>query len=77
MNAGPFSVAGEMTLGRGFATIVRTDRKRTVNVTADVDLKKANANEILAAVERDVMPKLLADYRGLSYTLEGEQQGQT
>ena len=72
----PFSVAGRMELGRGYATILRTDRNRTVNVTADVDLKKANANEILAAVERDVMPKLLADYRGLSYTLEGEQQGQ-
>ena len=72
----PFSVAGRMQLGRGYATIVRTDRNRTVNVTADVDLDVANANEILAAVQRDVMPRLLADYRGLTYTLEGEQQQQ-
>ncbi|MEM7349560.1 MAG: efflux RND transporter permease subunit [Acidobacteriota bacterium] len=72
----PFSVAGRMELGRGYASIVRTDRKRTVSVTADVDLAKANANEILAAVERDVMPRLIADYRGLSYSLEGEQQEQ-
>ena len=72
----PFSVAGRMELGRGYATIVRTDRNRTVSVTADVDLETANANEILAAVQADVLPRLLADYRGLSYTLEGEQQQQ-
>ncbi len=72
----PFSVAGRMELGRGYATIVRTDRNRTVNVTADVDINVANANEILAAVQSDFMPRLLADYRGLSYTLEGEQQQQ-
>ena len=72
----PFSVAGRMEVGRGFATIVRTDRNRTVNVTADVDLEIGNANEILAAVERDVLPRILADYRGLTYSLEGEQQGQ-
>ncbi|MEM7582035.1 MAG: efflux RND transporter permease subunit [Acidobacteriota bacterium] len=72
----PFSVAGQMELGRGYATIVRTDRKRTVNVTADVDLDQANANEILATVLRDDLPRLMADYRGLTYTLEGEQQQQ-
>ncbi len=72
----PFSVAGEMELGRGYATIVRTDRKRTVNVTADVDLDQANANEILATILRDDLPRLMGDYRGLTYTLEGEQQQQ-
>ncbi len=72
----PFSVAGKMDLGRGYATIVRTDRKRTVNVTADVDLDQANANEILTAVQREVLPRLMADYQGLTYTLEGEQQQQ-
>ncbi len=72
----PFSVAGRMQLGRGFATIVRADRNRTVSVTADVDLNEANANEILAAVQRDVLPALVADFRGMTYSLEGEQQQQ-
>jgi len=72
----PFSVAGRAELGRGFAAIQRTDRNRTVDVTADVDLKVANTNEILADVEKNVMPRLLADYRGLRYSLEGEQQQQ-
>ncbi len=72
----PFSVAGRAELGRGFATIARTDRNRTVNVTADVDLELANANEILANLQRDVLPVLMADYRGLTYSLEGEQQQQ-
>ncbi len=72
----PFSVAGRMEIDRGFSTIVRTDRKRTVNVTADVDLDQANANEIIAALRRDFLPRLMADYRGLTYSLEGEQQQQ-
>ncbi len=69
----PFSLAGRMDLGRGFATIARADRNRTVNVTADIDLKRANANEILTGVESTVLPRILADYHGITYSLEGEQ----
>jgi len=72
----PFSVVGRAEPGRGYASIARTDGYRTVNVTADVDLEQANSNEILAAVEREVLPRLMADYHGLGYSLEGEQQQQ-
>ena len=72
----PFSAVGRTTLGRGFSTIERTDRNRTVNVTADVDTEVANANEVLADIEATVLPELLADYRGLSYSLAGEQEQQ-
>lgn len=72
----PFSAVGRTEQGRGFASIARTDRNRTVTVTADVDLEVANSNEILAKVEASVLPQLLADHRGLSYSLEGEQQQQ-
>ncbi len=72
----PFAVAGRVSAGRGFATIERTDRKRTVNVTADLDLSIANANKILADLTSGPLPALLADHRGVSYSLEGEQQQQ-
>ena len=72
----PFSVVGRMEMGRGFATITRKDRNRTVNVTADVDIETTNANEVIADVEATILPQLLNDYRGLTYSLEGEQQQQ-
>ncbi len=72
----PFSVAGELDTGRGFASISRTDRNRTVDVTADLDLAVANANQILADLEVGFLPELLAQHRGLQYTLEGERQEQ-
>jgi multidrug efflux pump subunit AcrB len=72
----PFSVAAKPMFGRGYSTIQRTDRLRTVNVTAEVDDEKANANEILADVQQNILPPLMAEYPGLAYSLEGEQRNQ-
>jgi multidrug efflux pump subunit AcrB len=72
----PFSTAANTTISRGPSAIRRTDRRRIVNVTADVDNELANANEIIAALQRDVLPVLLADFPEVRYSLEGEQQEQ-
>jgi multidrug efflux pump subunit AcrB len=75
----PFWTVAQAELGRGYSTIRRTDRQRTVNVTADVDLTRANANEILADVRAGALPEILAAYPSVAYSLEGEQreQGET
>ena len=72
----PFSVAAQTELGRGYAAINRTDRQRIVNVTADVDRNRANANEILADVTSQVLPAIVADHPRIRYSLEGEQREQ-
>lgn len=72
----PFAVAGRVEEDRGFATIERTDRKRTVNVTADVDLQRTNANRVLADLTAGPLPQLLEDFNDIEYSLEGEQQQQ-
>ena len=72
----PFSAAAKATLGRGYSFIERTDRRRTLNITADVDETKANANEILADITKNVLPTLLTEYPTISYSLEGEQRDQ-
>ena len=72
----PFSAAAQVRPGRGYSTIDRTDRRRTVSITAEVDNEVSNANEILADITTNVLPPLLADYPGLSYSLEGEQRDQ-
>ncbi len=70
---GQVAIAGH---GRGFDTIQRTDRQRTINVTSDVDLSLGNPNEIIASLEAGVLPELTALYPGIRYAFEGEQQQQ-
>ncbi|MCH8084682.1 MAG: efflux RND transporter permease subunit, partial [Myxococcales bacterium] len=44
----PFYAVARIERGRGYATINRADRRRVINVTADVDDAIANENEVLA-----------------------------
>jgi len=68
----PFTQAAFVDEGRGFTQINRTDRKRVINITASVNSKVANAEEILAEFKETVLKELAADYPGLTYDLEGE-----
>jgi multidrug efflux pump subunit AcrB len=72
----PFWTVARAERGRGFSTINRTDRQRTIDVTADVDLSRANANEVLASMRQTALAEAVRDYPGLSYSLEGEQREQ-
>ena len=70
----PLDRAATLVESRGFSKINRTDRKRVINVTATVDSQVANAEEIVAEIKATALPKLLADFPGLSYDLEGEDK---
>ena len=72
----PFSVAGTAEIDRGYASIKRVDRRRAINVTADVDETEANANEILASLESGFLPELERSYPGVRFEYEGEQKEQ-
>ncbi|MBW2423313.1 MAG: efflux RND transporter permease subunit, partial [Deltaproteobacteria bacterium] len=72
----PFYAVAKAELGRGYATIKRTDRQRVINVTADVDVKQVAANDVIADLQKSFMPILAADYPGLTFSLEGEQAEQ-
>lgn len=72
----PLATAAATRMTRGPATIQRVDRRRVVNVTADLDLEQGNANTILADLEETELPRILADYPGVRYTLAGEQEQQ-
>ena len=72
----PLGQVAEGELSSGFSTITRTDRKRSINITADVDLTEANANEILERFEKEQIIPLLNDYPSVSYSFEGEQREQ-
>ncbi|MBW2269423.1 MAG: efflux RND transporter permease subunit [Deltaproteobacteria bacterium] len=72
----PFRSVGQVDLGRGYATIRRSDRQRVVNVTADVDRDVTTENEVLAHLQGAALPQILADYPAVSYSLEGAQAEQ-
>jgi len=72
----PFYAVARVERGRGYATINRADRRRVINVTADVDDAIANENEVIEDLRSEFMPMLIADYPGLSYDLEGVQREQ-
>ena len=72
----PFDVVARVEVGRGYATIRRTNRQRVINVSADVDLARGNANEVMADLRKSFLPRLLADHPGLHFALEGEQREQ-
>jgi multidrug efflux pump subunit AcrB len=72
----PFYAVAKAELGRGYSTIKRSNRQRVIHVTSDVDPKQVAAGDILAELQRDFIPVLMADYPGLTYSLEGEQAEQ-
>jgi multidrug efflux pump subunit AcrB len=70
----PLERAARVEAGRGYAEIKRTDRKRVINVTASVDSKAANAQEILTELRQGLLTELRHDYPGLSFDMEGEEK---
>ena len=72
----PFYTVARAEMGRGYASIRRTDRQRVISVTADIDRSRANANEVMADLRANFLPQLLADHPGLSFYLGGEQREQ-
>lgn len=73
----PFATVAEAELGRGYSTIRRADRKRVVNVTADVDRTQTTANAVLEELTATKLPAILADHPSVTYDLEGEQREQS
>ncbi len=72
----PFSAVASASMGRGFATIKRVDRRRTINVTAEVDETITDENKVLADIQAGFLPALLTEHRGVRYSLEGASANQ-
>lgn len=72
----PFQSVARVSLGTGFSGISHVDRRRIVSVTADLDLSRANANEIVRDLQSGVVDEILGAYPGVRYSFEGEQAEQ-
>ncbi len=72
----PFSTVATVDMERGYSTIERAQRLRVIKVTADVNEKQANANEIRQELVNRVLPELKTRYAGLRFNIEGEGKEQ-
>jgi len=72
----PFSAVAEIERGRGYAQIQRANRKRTIDVTADIDTELTSADAVLLSLSSYVLPELLADHPGVSFSFEGQARQQ-
>ena len=61
----------DIKLGQGLSTISRTDRKRTVDVTADVDSRKVQTGTVVSDITDNFIPKLLEQYPQVEFDLGG------
>jgi multidrug efflux pump subunit AcrB len=71
----PLSYVAELIAGQSPATINRKDRYRTVNITADVDKDITNMT-VLQVDLTEFVTGLVAQYPGVSHSLEGEAKEQ-
>ena len=69
----PFSTVAVATMGRGAATIRRVDRRRAINVQADIDESITTSETLVDAMQADFLPALVERYPGLTYSFEGEE----
>ena len=71
----PFSEVAQVTRGRSQAVIQRVDRRRVVDVTADLNKESAN----IEAIKRDLsafLDELALNYPSVRHSLEGEAREQ-
>ena len=72
-----FSEVAEAQYGRGFSTITRVDRQRTINVTADLKAgSEQEPDKILKSLEQEFLNDLGRSFPGISFTYAGEKKQQ-
>ena len=72
----PFAEVAEVSFGKGYSTISRIDRQRTISVEADIDPAVVEPTQIIRTMSTEFIPELLARYPGVQYGLEGASEDQ-
>lgn len=62
----------ELVYTEAFSSITRRNGRRVVNVSADVEPKR-QVVQVVAALRDDVMPRLMVDFPGLTWSFQGSQ----
>ncbi len=70
----PLHEVAEVKMTRGLDQIKRMSGSRVVNVTAEVDPKRANPTEIITDLEKDFFSKILSRHEETRYRFGGQAQ---
>ncbi len=68
----PFTEVARLTEGTGYASIRRTNQRRTVAVKADVDQSVTNSRKVMAALKK-AFPDILRQHPGVELAFGGQQ----
>ncbi|MCB1512745.1 MAG: efflux RND transporter permease subunit, partial [Hyphomicrobiaceae bacterium] len=69
----PLNEVVDITERQNFSLVQRRDGIRTVAVTADLDVEVTTTEEVVARLEREIMPALAAKY-GITYRYSGRDE---
>lgn len=74
----PFREAAVVKRGRAYTTIKHEEQRRAITVTADVDVEKTTAGQVIGALTAPEggLTQLLGAYPGVDYLLGGESRDQ-
>lgn len=73
----PFSAVARIELGQGSAAISRRDRRSQIAVTGKVDTTVSSSKQIIAELEANVLPEILAAHPGVDYDLFGASRDES
>lgn len=72
----PLAEAARIRRGRSYTEINRYDGRRVQTVTSEVDAALANADEVNRKLREELLPKLEAEFPGITWEMGGEQKAQ-
>jgi HAE1 family hydrophobic/amphiphilic exporter-1 len=73
--ARPLAEVADVTAARGYSEINRLGQKRSITITADVDADASvTSGQIIADMQRRLLPEFDADYPAVRVRWEGEQE---
>ncbi len=70
----PLSNVATYTISPSYSVITRSNRRRVVNVMADVNEKIADPDKILEKLSKTYLKHLKENYPGLNYSFEGQEK---
>ena len=72
----PIGELADVSVQRGYSEINRLGQKRSITVTADIDVAKSSltSSQVTADMEKRLMPTLLAEYPAVRVRWEGQRE---
>ncbi|MDE0881356.1 MAG: efflux RND transporter permease subunit [Myxococcota bacterium] len=70
----PLRQAAKISEGLAYTSIQRKEGKRVLAVEARVNASVVNAGQVNADLKKTILPKIISEFPGLTYTFEGEHK---